>query len=156
MLLRLVVATQDGLSVDRDDILVARLGHAGGVRIFDAAGEACNEHYENCGLEWGSRDGDLGQIVAREMLIQQNDDGILAVACIVREGDRKHGGETFLLSDDMEEAKVLSAPVEDQMLEPEPVMRRRWSFRAIFRKQRKAQKIFSVRRHLPEDFHPIS
>lgn len=152
MLLRLVIATQGGVSLDRNDILIARLGHSRGVRLFQAVGDACSEHYQNCALEWRTADGMLGHIVANEMLVQQSEEGVLAVACILHSGDRKHGGQALLLDEEMVLADGGASDGEQNF---EAKRERKWRFRDIFSKHRREQRIFSVFQDWPADFRPI-
>ena len=153
MLLRLVIATHDGVSLDRDDILIARLGHSRGVRLFQAVGDACSEHYQNCALEWRAADCTVGDITAKEMLVQQSEDGILAVACLLHSGDRKYGGAALLLEEEVGITDGIPVASGDEIAEPKSP--RKWRFRDIFFKQRREQRIFSVFRDWPADFRPI-
>lgn len=155
--MRLVIATQEGIVTDRDDVIVARLGHAHGARIFEPSGEACYERYENCGLEWRASDGSMGEIAGIEMLVQQGEDGVLAVACIDKGGSRHEERDVLLLSEHMELSQGDSdrtTDVEASDRKPQRKIGGWWG--GFFARKRKERQFFSVRDDLPREFLPIS
>lgn len=143
--MRVIIATQHGVVLDHNDIDLVRLGHRSGSKIFDASGEACNEHYRDCGLEWRASDGSLGNISGREMLVQMTGEGTLAVACILS-GHERSGGP---VSEPMPPKLPWARAADPAAGKPQSWWRR------IFRNERVEQKIFFVRRDLPDDFLPI-
>lgn len=154
--MRLIIATKNGVLVDREDIVLARLGHADGARIFEPGSDPCKQHYENCGLEWCTNEGVLDELVAREMLVEHSEDDVLAVACVLP------SPEEPVINEDEGATPSAVEPEQSTAALPWPTVQednraidsKSWWGRLLSQRQ-KAQKIFSVRESLPDDFYPI-
>ena len=154
--MRLIIATKNGVLVDREDIVLARLGHAGGARIFEPGSDPCKQHYENCGLEWCTNEGVLDELVAHEMLVEHSDDDVLAVACVLPRPEEPVLNEVEEVTPSAVEQEQNTAALPwPTMLEDNPAIDSKSWWARLLCKRQEAQKIFSVRESLPDDFYPI-
>jgi len=79
--LRVVIASPEGITTDRNDIRAVRIGHAAGFSLFTAATEPGEWRHAGCGIEWLCHDGYIERQSAAEAVVEVLAPGLIAIAC---------------------------------------------------------------------------
>jgi hypothetical protein len=79
--LRLVMASPEGITLDRSDIRAIRVGHTSGFSLFTASTEQGEWRFAGCGIEWLCFDGRIERQSVAEAMVEVLAPGLVAIAC---------------------------------------------------------------------------
>ena len=79
--LRVVIASPEGVTIDRNDIKAVRIGHAAGFTLLTAATEPGVWQFAGCGIEWLCNDGHIERQSVAEAMVEVLAPGVIAIAC---------------------------------------------------------------------------
>lgn len=157
--IRLIMATSEGLALDRDDIVAVRVGHRRGFVVFDASSPRSVARFDECGLEWRSAGGQVRQAIATAALVEVLQPGTIAIACSMsgnHPGHEEPGGDPAAFDDSEQEEPVPPEAAGRPASRPAwyKSLLGRWGLLSDDGRDCGPQ-IFLVREHGPREFRPI-